>query len=787
MLTTRERRPLARLEQLIAEVPDNALRARLLGTATALSSRVNLGLNFERHVPEFVAVPGVAARVGALVAPNHVAHGQPYRVLSLDGDDAVCARDGAEAEPERFRRETLTTLKRTGEAIFPALQQVCTVGNPAGRAHHILIEGENHAVLQVLDWTHQGKIDCIYIDPPYNTGSKDWRYNNDFVDRNDAFKSSKWLSMMERRLLIARRLLAPDGVLVLAIDDYEYAHILMLLQSERLFRGWTLETVVIQHNPRGGGGNHISNTHEYAIFAVPPGRSLAPIERGVDELRDFRRRGRGDNNRRSGRPKSFFAILVDPASRKVTGVGPEIGKDDPYPTGLTSDGQLQIYPMGRDGLERVWRNTRVAVAEALVSGRLDLQCTRNDTIVQVIKGERKAVPIRSIWSGSKYNAGEQGTNLVEALTGVEFPYPKSIYTVLDCLKAVVGDRPEATVLDFFGGSGTTTHAVQLLNEVDGGSRCGILVTNNEVGDVAEKSLRAQGLMPGDDQWEGQGICRAVTFPRLRNAISGRRDDGAAVEWEFDLGAIVQAEEEVDVTILPFVGAPQAASPTARAALARYIGVSPKALKDAWPFYVPANAEGASRDSTAVLLSPESTDQFVEALAEAGEIAKIFVVSSGSDRRDREVSAIIRDSMGPRPVERVATRNASDGLQASLSYFRMKYLEPEAVEVGRQLDSLLPMIWLMAGGVGQVPKGQDWKRFLIPEDSRFALLIDEAGFREFREALRGRPDVAWAFIVCDSTEGFQQMCAALPEHIPPRNRVQLYRDYLNNFSINLADR
>jgi adenine-specific DNA-methyltransferase len=776
---------LAKLDDLIALVEDPSLRARLATTATTLANKVTLGLNFERHIPEFVPLPGLPIRPGMLVAQRGSSHARSLRVVRLEPDRVACTAetDGA-TELLHLDPASLVAIKRSNEPIYPALIHVASDRRDDAIAEHLLIEGENFAVLQLLEWTHAGRLQCIYIDPPYNTGARDWRYNNDYVDRNDAFRSSKWLSMMERRLAIARRLLAPDGVLIVAIDDYEYAHLVTLLGSERLFRGWTIETVVIQHNPRGGGGNHISNTHEYAVFVVPPGRSLAPIAKGTDELRDYRRRGRGDNNRRSGRPKSFFAIHVDPQTRDVVGVGPEIGKDDAYPTDPTQEGFLRIYPMGRDGLERVWRNTRTAVRDGIADKTLTFRCTANDTIVQVIAGERKAVPIRSIWSGARYNAGEQGTNLVEALTGVEFPYPKSIYTVLDCLKAAVGDRPDGLVLDFFGGSGTTAHALQLLNEFDEGRRQAIIVTNNELGEPKERELSAAGVQPYEDAWERHGICRAVTYPRLANAIAGERD-GEPVAWELELGGMRSVEIDLPIRTLSFLGSAQAASAAARAALAPYLGLPAKLVRDAWPYYVPPS--DGDRHKTALLFDLEALDDFVEAAGEAGEIEQLFTASSGTDPRDREVVARLREALGSRIVEQPAIRAASSGLRANLNYLRMLYLDPGEVEIGQRLADLLPTLWLMAGARGPVPRYDEQQGYLISREGGFALLVDEVAFRSFRAELEETNGVSWAFLVCDSDDGFQQLCATLPLHVPPRRRVRLYRDYLTNFRINLGDR
>jgi adenine-specific DNA-methyltransferase len=133
------------------------------------------------------------------------------------------------------------------------------------------------------------------------------------------------------------------------------------------------------------------------------------------------------------------------------------------------------------------------------------------------------------------------------------------------------------------------------------------------------------------------------------------------------------------------------------------------------------------------------------------------------------------------------RNVSSGLKDNLSYFRLEYLNPDAVEVGRHLNDLLPILWLMSGGLGEVPRATGSEGYLIPVGSTFALLVDESHFRTFRKAIGKRPDVRWAFLVTDSDEAFQEMSAMLPGTIPQIQRRQLFRDYLNNFSINLGDR
>lgn len=732
-------------------------------------------------------MPNARVRVGSTVGLRDGSHSSPLRVTEVNGDRILCRQESGEGEPLVYERDELVVLKRTGEPIYPALRLVESVTNSPDAPRHVLIEGENHGVLQLLRWTSNSRFDCIYIDPPYNTGARDWKYNNNYVDVNDSFKSSKWLSMMERRLVIARSLLKRDGVLIIAIDDYEYANLMLLLKSDRLFKGWSLETVVLQNNPRGGGGSHISNTHEYAIFVIPPGTKLSPIEQGADEKRDYRRRGRGDRNLRTGRQNSFYAIHVDPETKRASGIGPALGREEPYETGPTEDGLLRVYPLGRGGLERVWRNSREGLERRLAEGAITLEVTANNTIVQVISGEQKTVPIKSIWSGPRYNAGEQGTNLVKALTGVEFDYPKSLYSVFDCIRAVVGDRPDALLLDFFGGSGTTAHAAMLLNRLDDGHRQTVLVTNNEIGEPQERIFRAAGLTPDDGEWQQAGICRSVTFPRCKHAILGKGGDGAAIDWDYDTGAKTDVEEAPSVETLPFLDPVRFKDPKLRASLAPWVQIKRNALSAADGFYVAA-AEGC-RDGIkgqAILFDPDRLTEFADALSEADHITRIWLATAGNSRRDSQIREEVIAAAGTRVRQVPLMRKAADGFPENLAYLRLEYFDPGAVEVGRHLNELLPTLWLMAGARGEVPIEASGEPFLVPGDAGFALLIEPSEATRFRQAIDAHGAVRWVFIVTDSAEAFQEIAALLPPLIPPTQRVQLYRDYLGNFSINMVE-
>jgi adenine-specific DNA-methyltransferase len=210
----------AQIDDILAEVADPNLRSRIAAAVASLRRRATFGLLFERHI----SLPNARVRVGSTVGLLDGNHTRPMRVTSIDGKDATCVEDSSTAvAAATYKLSALIILKRVGEPVYPALRHIASVKASSERPRHVLIEGENHGVLQLLRWTNNSRFDCIYIDPPYNTGARDWKYNNNYVDLNDSFKSSKWLSMMERRLIIARSLLKPNGVLIVAIDDYEYA------------------------------------------------------------------------------------------------------------------------------------------------------------------------------------------------------------------------------------------------------------------------------------------------------------------------------------------------------------------------------------------------------------------------------------------------------------------------------------------------------------------------------------------------------------------------------------
>lgn len=534
---------MARIHEIIRQIERDSseLAKELAEEVTALSERRAFGLSFERHTPEEVELPQRTARRGDKVhllprrgeAPT--AGSRPlWTVVKInqEASEAEIERrvfaEGA-SESQVVALEDLVVVAEFRDPIFPGLVSTGRLERGADRPFHTVINGENFHALQALLFTHRGKVDVIYIDPPYNTGAKDWKYNNDYVASEDLYRHSKWLAFMERRLVLARELLKPDdSTLIVTVDENEVARLLLLIEQTMPDRELTAVSIV--HNPRGVQGNNFSYTHEYAIFAIPRDKRLiSPRRLTASEKSEEHLRNWGDESERAYAANCFYPIVVRDGA--VVGFGEAVDRDDsvhPSHNEIQGDGSIFVWPVDSAGVERKWRYARGSV-EAI---RPLLRVRRNDR--GALRGEYEIMiekdtgSYKTVWADSRFAAGEHGTSLVKKLTGRKFPYPKSLYAVEECLRAAVGNRPDAVVVDFFAGSGTTAHAVFRLNRQDDGRRVSISVTNNEVSASEQRALRERGLRPGDDDWERWGICEYITKPRISAAITGLTPDGSPV-------------------------------------------------------------------------------------------------------------------------------------------------------------------------------------------------------------------------------------------------------------------
>lgn len=563
---------MALLQDLIQQIDDPALRERILQETNKLMKQKKFGLVFEEHIPECTPLYDIPVRKGALVAIKGKNIQQSYVVESISGDMAKCF-DKENKVTIELPILSLVCIARFGDPIYPCLKPIDKVENaPDSDLWHTLIEADNYHALQLLEYLYVGKVDCIYIDPPYNTGAKDWKYNNDYVDSSDVYRHSKWLSMMEKRLKIAKKLLNPeDSVLIVTIDEKEYLHLGCLL--EELFPEARMQMVTCVISSQGSTRDNLfSRADEYLFFmfigkAGVTKSSDDMLNEGQSETKEqlwfqFVRTGKG--NLRTDSPKLFYPIYADPDKGKILSIGNPIPMGTPKESVPVPEGQIIIWPMTADGREARWRTGTEVANRRLNNGLLRLgktsrkksgwsvltvnQGTENriesgevivegydeagGAILKNAKGGSLRAP-KTVWNKVSHNAGWHGSKLLaKFLPGRKFPYPKSLYSTADALKIVTSEKKDALILDFFAGSGTTLHAVNLLNAEDGGKRRCILVTNNEVSDDEAKYLTKKGYHPGDDKWEELGIARYSTWPRTVCSIMGKDINGKPVEGEY---------------------------------------------------------------------------------------------------------------------------------------------------------------------------------------------------------------------------------------------------------------
>lgn len=257
---------MALLQDLIKQIDDPQLQDRIGREVDKLSKQKKFGLVFEEHLPECTPLYDVPIRRGSKVALKTGKVSDIWIVSSLDGDSALCEHK-IDHEKKTFTLADLVAIAEFGEPIYPYLKPIDSVCNaPDSDLWHTLIEADNYHALQLLEYLYAEKVDCIYIDPPYNTGAKDWKYNNDYVDSSDQYRHSKWLSFMEKRLKLAKKLLNPrDSVLIVTIDEKEYLHLGCLL--EKIFPEANMQMISSVINPSGvSRNNEFYRTDEYIFI-----------------------------------------------------------------------------------------------------------------------------------------------------------------------------------------------------------------------------------------------------------------------------------------------------------------------------------------------------------------------------------------------------------------------------------------------------------------------------------------------------------------------------------------
>ena len=687
---------MAEIDELLTQIEDDGLRSQLTASVEGLRRQLKFGLVFEKHIPESIRLYGVPPRPGDTVQLRAAgAESEEFRVLRAN-TRTVTATDSSGAQ-RALPVHDIVVLKKFGEPAYPALKPQGRTSRGKTKPYHSVINGENFHALQLLRYLYRGQVDCIYIDPPYNTGDRDWQYNNRYVDEKDRWRHSKWLSFMEKRLQLAKDLLREDGVLIVTIDEHEVHHLGVLI--EQIFPGRLLQTITIVMNPKGTGKLNFARVNEYALFCLPKTteslvtglpeheadmltgkRYVEHVEQqeedddtgndeAVDgeavaddvaesaplpfpredlhlwELRHARRRG-GESSYRHQRHNQFYPLYVDPKAGRVVGAGESLPLDQ-EPTFEPVEGLIPLWPIDKEGNQRCWRYIPESMRKKIDGGFVVLGQVAADgkswTVnYWVPKTQRKKY--KTVWWSTSHDAGTHGTSMLHKLLGdrTAFPFPKSLYAVRDTLLSVVRDRPDALILDFFAGSGTTLHATALINALDGGSRRCILVSNNEVAAKTSDGLLRAGHLPGDEEYEKHGIFWKATRPRVEAAITGQRGNR------------------------PIEGI--------------YQGIE---------------------------------------------------------------------------------RSFADGFEENVEFYDLVYLDRDAVREGTEFAAIEPCLWLAAGGVGSRPVSDLGEPFAVHSDSNYAVLFDRSAFRRFLTQLKHNPQVTHVYLVTDSESSYNQMRAKLP--------------------------
>lgn len=694
---------MAAIHDLLAQVQDQALRERIEKEIERLSKTKKFGLVFEEHLPECTPLYDIPIKIGSIVAKKNGTVSDIYEVNSINDGIATCYHR-VTGEKDIISIKELVCVAQFGEPIYPYLKHIDSVNNaPDSNLWHTLIESDNYHALQLLEYLYGGKVDCIYIDPPYNTGAKDWKYNNDYVDGADSYRHSKWLSFMDKRLKIAKKLLNPDdSVLIVTIDEKEYLHLGCLL--EELFPEAKIQMITDVINPGGTNReNEFSRVEEYIFVCRFGNCSIAKMNHNMlgntdetNKARVWYSFNRGNNLRESAN-NQFFPIYIDEKTKRIVSVGEPMSPDTKRENFPQIEGLVTAFPINDKGNECIWRGVSKTIREwaekgyirvskydkknkrwtllyipsglqkRIESGEIKVDGKKEDGSLNLehIDASSELVSPRTVWNQKNHNATDYGAAVIKTIIpNHNFAYPKSIYSVRDTLKFFVAQKKEALIVDFFAGSGTTLHAVNLLNVEDGGKRRCIMVTNNEVSDAEAKKLTTQGFKPGDKEWEELGIARYVTWPRTVCSIKGHDINGKQL-------------------------------------IGTYLGID-------------------------------------------------------------------------MPM--------ADGFKSNVAYFKLGFLDKTAVALGKQLSELFPVLWLKAGAYGSCPKLQDEKtNMMVLPDNKFAILMDEKYFQEFNEKVREYPEVQTIYIITDSEAGYREMISGFAR----KDTYQLYRDYLDNFRINIG--
>lgn len=554
---------------LLERVSDPGLRDQLRRAIDELADQQPLGIVFEEHLPEAVRLPSAPIRSGVTVQYRYGNDNETvWDVRRTRQGTASISRplaDGTFETREGVPTSELIVARRLGDPIYPGFAPLGAVERGGDKPHHLVIQGENYHALQALQYTHNGKVDLIYIDPPYNTGAGDWIYNDRYVGDADTFRHSKWLSFMNRRLRLAFDLLAPTGVIIVAIDDNEHHRLRMLM--DQVFGEKNFISNVVWQGGRKNDSRFVSNGADYMVIyarnlenMINSGVRWRVEKQGLRNAQEKAKELLVEHNGNADAATSAYRRWVrqftreemPPSVARYTkieagtgrlyrtdldlswpgGGGPRYDVIHPItgkPCAVPSRGWIYSTP---ERFQQEVDAGRVVFGpdESKVPSRLSyLDDLEDDVAVSVFESPRAR--------GSK--------NLATILGSKDFPFPKDAEVLARWIGIATSHKADAIVLDFFAGTGTSAEAVMRLNAADGGRRQSIIVTNNELGANTAAKLRKAGVEPGSSEWEAEGVFEKVTRPRIETVVTGVRRDGSAYSRGLDENVTFLAVDYLD--------------------------------------------------------------------------------------------------------------------------------------------------------------------------------------------------------------------------------------------------
>jgi adenine-specific DNA-methyltransferase len=735
---------LALVEHLISQIPDAALRKALEREVADLKKRLTWGLVFERHIPETTFLLDAPVRPGSVVWERRTTKPKRFRVRAVEGDQltVVPETEGeaapADAETQTLARADILVEKPFAEPVHPGLTSLGAVRRgPADRPSHAVIEGENFHALQLLVAAHEGQVDCVYFDPPYNTGAPDWKYNNRFVDATDHWRHSKWLSFMEKRLILAKRLLKPDGVLVVTIDEHEVHHLGMLM--EQVFKGYLQQMVTIVINPKGTGKLNFARVEEHALFAIPNlGRSVIA---GIP------------------RTEKVAADALDAAIEEVLALN--LAEEAALEAG---EGVVATDAEAADVFDAVIDLAEPEEVAEATAAPADLPFPVEELPIWELRHARRRGG-ESSYRAQRPNQfyplwiNTETRKVIRA--GVSIPLPEA--PNLD----VVDELTPVWPIDAEGNERCWRFVPDTMNELIAAGRVVLGRHNATTGSwTVNYWVRQSTTLKEKTVWWSKRHDAGTHGTTLLNAFLGTRTSFSfpkSVYAVADTLATVVRDRPDALIVDAFAG-------------------SGTTLHSTWLL----NQTLGGQRRCILVTNNEVEAKAARRLARANhfrgdpEYEAEGVFQSVTKPRLKAALTGLRASDGkPIPGRYIDRTPYAQGYEENVEFFRLDYLDPADVELGLRFGELLPLWWLQAGGVGErdgvAALDPTKTTHVIPAGAPYAFLFDPSGMPALLAGLKERPDVTHAYITTDTDEAFADLAAQLPEQLVV---TQLYANYLD---------